>query len=127
MPNIASKSVENIRRAALSAVEQSKPAGIYFGTVTSISPLQVNIEQKLTLEAPQLILSSLVQNFTVEMTVDHMTEEAGGDEESTLVPHKHNYVGTKQFQVLLGLKKGEKVMLMRMQGGQKYVIMDRVR
>ena len=95
--------------------------------MTSISPLQVNIEQKLTLEAPQLILSSLVQNFTVEMTVDHMTEEAGGDEESTLVPHKHNYVGTKQFQVLLGLKKGEKVMLMRMQGGQKYVIMDRVR
>lgn len=120
LPNVASKSVENIRKAALSAVEQSKPVGMYFGTVTSVSPLKVSIEQKLTLEEPQLILGSLVQDFTVE--------EAGGEEgEEMLTPHRHNYAGTKQFRILLGLTKGEKVVLLRMQGGQMYMIMDRVR
>lgn len=37
-------------------IEDSKPAAVVFGTVISASPLKVNVEQKLTLEAIHLIL-----------------------------------------------------------------------
>ncbi|GHU85631.1 hypothetical protein FACS1894198_3830 [Clostridia bacterium] len=79
----------------------------------------MSIEQRLTLEASQLILSSLVRDFTVDMVVNHQTEET---EE-----HRHDYKGTKSFVVKLGLKENENVILIRAQGGQKFLILDRVR
>lgn len=128
MPNVASKSVENIKKAALAAVAASMPSGVYFGTVISESPLQISIEQKITLTKNQLILSSLVQDFDVKMTVDHTTEEtSGGSGVDAFSSHNHEYKGKKTFRVHLALKKDEKVMLLRMQGGQKYIVLDRIR
>ena len=106
MPNTAAKSVENIKRAAVEAVQSTMPSGVYFGTVISSSPLKISVEQKMTLDSNQLVLSTLVQDFTVSMTVDHVT---------------------KSFRVHLGLKAGEKVVLLREQGGQKYIVLDRIR
>ena len=40
--------------------------------------------------------------------------------------HTHNYVGKKKFVVHNGLKQGEKVILLRFQGGQKFLVLDRV-
>ena len=128
MPNAASKSVENIKRAALAAVAASMPSGVYFGTVTSASPLEISIEQKITLTKTQLVLSSLVQDFDVDMTVDHTTEaKSGGSSDASFASHSHEYKGKKTFKVHLALKKGEKVMLLRMQGGQRYIVLDRIR
>ena len=42
MPNM----VELIKKAALDAVKESKPTSIVFGTVISIEPLKINVEQK---------------------------------------------------------------------------------
>ena len=129
MPNnIASKSVENIKKAALDAVHASNPSGIYFGTVISPSPLKISVEQKMTLTEKQLVLTTLVQDFSVNMTVDHTTEnKSGGSGDSSFASHNHDYKGTKSFRVHLGLKAGEKVMLIRVQGGQKYIVLDRIR
>lgn len=128
MPNAASTSVENIKKAALQAVASTMPSGIYFGTVINSSPLKINVEQKLTLEQPQLILSTLVQDFTVNMTVDHQTEDkSGGSSDASFAAHNHDYKGTKSFRVHLELKNGEKVILLRVQGGQKFIVLDRVR
>ena len=128
MFNAAAKSVEIIKRAALEAVRASMPSGVYFGTVKSISPLEINVEQKMTLTSKQLILTTLVQDFDVNMTVDHQTEETGSNGDlSYLELHKHDYKGTKKFVVHFGLNPGEKVILLRVQGGQKFVVLDRVR
>ena len=128
MANVASQSVENIKKAALAAVAASMPAGVYFGTVINDSPLQISIEQKITLTKAQLILSSLVQDYEVEMTVDHTTEETrGGSGEDSFDSHSHEYKGKKKFKVHLALKKDERVMLLRMQGGQRYIVLDRIR
>lgn len=119
---------ESIKRIAVEAVKTQMPSGLYFGTVVSLSPLKINVEQKLTLEQPQLVLSTLVQDFTVNMTVDHKTEnKSGGSGDSSFASHNHDYKGTKAFRVHLGLKNGEKVMLLRVQGGQKFIVLDRVR
>ena len=140
-----SKLHSTIKQIALNAVDASKPSGIFFGTVLSASPLQIQLDQKLTLGAEFLILSSLVQDFTVSMTVDHQTniesehthqyydsdtgQGASGSTTRTSDPttHLHGYSGTKAFSVHLGLKAGEKVILMRIQGGQQFLVLDRVR
>lgn len=124
MTNIA----DAIKQTALGAVASTMPSGVYFGTVTSVSPVKVQLESKITLDAKHLILTTLVQDFDVDMTVDHMTEEkAGGQGDAMYESHAHAYTGRKTFTVHLGLKSGEKVMLIRVQGGQRYIILDRVR
>ena len=133
-----SKLHDSIKNIALNALEASKPSGIFFGTVVSASPLKIQVEQKMTLGSEFLVLSTLVQDFTVTMTVDHQTEAetehthvvhdtytGGGSSDPT--SHLHEYKGTKSFRVHLGLKQGEKVILLRVQGGQQFIVLDRVR
>lgn len=40
--------------------------------------------------------------------------------------HLHNIAGRKRMRVYNGLHKGEKVVLLRMRGGQKYLVLDRI-
>lgn len=124
MPNLN----EVLKQLALETFEASNPSGIYFGTVISPSPLKISVEQKMTLTEKQLVLTTLVQDFSVNMTVDHKTEnKSGGSGDSAFSSHNHDYKGTKSFKVHLGLKAGEKVILIRVQGGQKYIVLDRIR
>ncbi len=55
--------VETLKRAAIEAVDAKKPVCIYFGKVISASPLQINVEQKMTLGEKQLVLSRNVTDF----------------------------------------------------------------
>ena len=55
MPD-ASELIRAIKKAALDAVNERKPADLCFGTVTNTAPLQILVEQKLTLGAEQLVL-----------------------------------------------------------------------
>lgn len=115
-------------KIALDAMNNSMPSAILFGTVVSTSPLKINIEQKMTLESSDLVLTSLVSNFNVDMSMEHRTENtSGGSGDASFESHNHEYKGKKQFTVHLGLNKGEKVILLRVQGGQKFIVLDRVR
>ena len=119
--------LENVKRAALEAVNAAKPFAFVLGKVTSVSPLKVQVDQKLELTAAQLILTNAVRDYTVYMTVDHQTEStAGGSGDASFASHKHAYKGKKAFKVHLGLKAGEQVLLLRTDGGQKFIIIDRV-
>lgn len=116
-----------IQQAAKEAVYKTAPCEIRYGTVLSTSPLQIQIEQKLTLGAKQLILSRNVTDYTVMMAVDHKTEDkAGGSNESAFALHNHDYKGAKAFLAHNALKIGEKVILLRVQGGHKFVVLDRL-
>lgn len=116
-----------IKQAGMEAIEASKPVKILFGEVTAVKPLQIMVEQKLPLSEDFLILTNAVKDHWIEMTVDHMTENAsGGSGDSAYAAHKHQYVGRKRFLVHNDLIVGEHVMLMAMQGGQKFVVVDRV-
>jgi len=124
MPNM----LETIKQVAVEAVKASNPVAIIFGKVTQESPLKINIEQRLTLDAEHLILSSLVQDFSVDVTLDHSTDAtSGGTGESSFSSHSHTVAGKKTMVFHFGLKVGETVMLLQIQGGQKFLILDRVR
>lgn len=77
-----------VKKAAVDAVNAEKPAAVCFGKVVGTSPLEISVEQKMTLGAAQLILTNTVKDDT--------------------------------------LLAGDGVCLLRMQGGQKYVVVDKL-
>ena len=146
--------VRLIKKAALDAVEASKPCNLVFGTVTSTSPLKISVEQKLTLTSAQLVLSRNVTDYKVKIDIDSETE-SGGDVDLThshsysgttgsssshshsysgttedgggiSVAHTHKFVGTKEITIKNALVVGDEVIMIRTQGGQKYIVVDRV-
>ncbi len=118
--------VRSVKQAALDAVKAAGPMAVCFGVVVSASPLKIQVDQKKTLTAAQLILTSLVRDSTVEMTVDHQTEtESGSSGDASFAAHQHAYKGRKSFRVHLALRAGEQVILLRCDGGQKYIVLDR--
>jgi len=127
--------VRAVKKAAVEAVRAENPMGVCHGTVTGLSPLEITTDQKLILGERQLILTNAVRDYTVEMTVDHVTEVIShghsvtdtytGGGTAQPVDHSHPYKGRKSFRVHLGLKMGEKVILVRCDGGQQFVVLDR--
>lgn len=118
--------VKAVKQAAVEAVQASGPMGMCFGTVISASPLKIQVDQKKTLTEAQLMLTNNVRDFTVEMTVDHQTENtSGGSGDASFASHNHAYKGRKSYRVHLALKTGEKVILLRCDGGQKFLVLDR--
>ncbi|WP_405761576.1 DUF2577 domain-containing protein [Anaerovibrio slackiae] len=119
--------VKAVKRAAVDAVMAQKPMAFCLGEVVSASPLKISVDQKMTLTAAQLILTNAVRDYVVYMTVDHSTDStSGGSGDSSFASHSHKYTGKKKYTVHLGLKKGEKVILLRCDGGQKFIVFDRV-
>ena len=114
-----------IKKAAVEAVEAGKPAALLFGKVTSSSPLKVNVEQKMTLTKEQLILTRNVTDYKTEVTVDWKSEDVN-DESSEVTPHSHDITGKKEVTIHNSLSVGDDVVLLRMQGGQKFLIIDKV-
>ena len=94
-----------IQKASIAAVENIKPVNIVFGKIDSTSPLSVNVENKLTLSNEQLIMRDIFKVYELKCEVD-------------------GKVGVAKLD--LKLKPGDDVILFRMQGGQKYLILDRV-
>lgn len=127
MSHNANTLVKAVKIAAQEAVRAAMPMQMCLGEVTSVSPLKIKVDQKLTLTEAQLLLTNAVRDYTVQMTVDHLTEsESGGSGDAAFSSHTHAYKGRKKFKVHLGLKAGEKVILLRCDGGQKYIVFDRV-
>lgn len=114
--------LEAVKQAAIGAVLASKPFSLAFGLVTSTAPLKIRLDQRLELTAAQLVLTSSVRNHTAEMTVEHETEEA----QVQGTGHRHAYKGKKTFTVHGALRAGEHVLLLRADGGQKYIVLDRM-
>lgn len=112
---------EQIKKVAMDAVYQSEPSTFVFGTVISASPLKIQIDQKMLLTKEFLVLTKNVVNYEVEVEVDWETEE-----ETCTVGHKHKLIGKKKMKIFNALKVQDKVILIKQQGGQKYLVLDKV-
>lgn len=97
--------VKLIKKAAVEAYEASKPVQICFGKVTKASPLEIIVDQKLTLGKSQLVLTRNVTDFEAEITID------GEKKKATF----HNK-----------LQVGDEAILLRQQGGQKYIVEGKI-
>lgn len=132
-----------IKKLALDAVHTSQPMQCLFGTVTSIEPLRIKIDDYEYLQEDDLILSNLVKDHSVDITVsmqtvddnylipDHTHGNGNNGNPTSTTPdfnttHHHDIKGKKKITFHYDLKNGEKVVLLRVQGGQKYFVVDRI-
>ncbi|MFA9376222.1 MAG: DUF2577 domain-containing protein [Lachnotalea sp.] len=113
---------EQIKKVAMDAVNESEPSTFVYGTVTSANPLSIQVEQKLSLTKEFLVLTNNVIDYEVDIEVDWQTED-----ETCSVSHKHDIKGKKKIKILNALKTDEKVILIKQQGGQKYLILDKIK
>lgn len=140
MPNL----VELIQEIAKNTNESGSPTSVLFGTVISTSPLKILVEQKLELTEEFLILTKNVKDYTVNVTVEWDTENKNLNDNQTItntvdgsinvsieqkninLTHKHSISGTKSITIHNALVTGDKVILIQQQGGQKFVVLDKV-
>lgn len=101
MPNL----VDLIKQAAIEANEAGSPSTFVYGVVISPDPvmIQVDGDSKLTLSREFVVIP---EQFT-----DHEVEVLDGDK--------------RKIRILNALKADEKVVLIRQQGGQKYLVVGR--
>ena len=127
--------VRLVKQAAVEAVQADAPMAICYGIVISTTPLKIQVDQKKILGEAQLILTDNVRDFNVVLSTiegegksegPHYTEdESGGGGYAEFAAHRHKYQGRKKWRVHNALEVGEKVILLRCDGGQKYVVLDR--
>jgi hypothetical protein len=65
---------EVIKKMAVGANDANAPTSVLFGTVTSVEPLEITVEQKLKLTEEFLVLTKNVKDYTVNVTMDWNTE-----------------------------------------------------
>ena len=116
-----------IKKAAKDTVEASQPTDFCFGKVTSTSPLNIRVDEKLILTPAQLVLTRNVTDFKTKITIDWNTEnESGGSGETAFDSHNHSIKGMKEITVHNSLAVNDRVVLLQKKGGQKYLVIDRV-
>lgn len=105
--------IDLIKSVAVKAVEATNPVHVLFGTVTAENPLEIEIHQKLKLTEEFLVITERVTRYEVNL--------------------EHDHGGVKALAGMLtdtpirtGLKKGDKVVLLRVQGGQQFIVLDKV-
>ena len=97
--------LETIKTASIDAINASKPVEIVFGIVLSVNPLKINLEQKFTLSESFLIVPEDFTDRKINIVID--------DEE-------------KENKNKNALKVDDKLILARLQGGQKYLVLSRL-
>lgn len=99
--------IKSIKKAAGEAVEASKPVALCFGKVTSAAPLGILVDQKLPITAKQIIMTRNVTDFETGTSSREKAEKTG------IIIHNQ-------------LAVGDEVILLRVQGGQKFVVLDKI-
>lgn len=100
--------IKSIKKAAGEAVEASKPVALCFGKVTSAVPLGILVDQKLPITAKQVVMTRNVTDFET----DTSSREKAGEKTGIVI---HNQLAV-----------GDEVILLRVQGGQKFVVLDKI-
>lgn len=134
--------IELIKRASLDAMNNAQMCDLRYGTVVSTSPLKVQITNVMTIPSSLLIVPQHLTNYKVECTITQPSQDVSGttekstelmDEEEPISKHTHEFSITMGEQtskstvtIHNALKIGDKVALLRKQGGQSYFILDRI-
>ena len=98
-----------ITKAVKQTVEGMKPAEVVSGTVQSVAPLRIFVDQKKILDGDFCHLTRAVRDYRTEIE----WEEDG-------------LRRTRTVTVKNGLNAGDRVRMLRYNGGQDFLILDRM-
>jgi len=152
MSGISENLSELIKSIAVKAIASQKPTSVLYGTVISIKPLQIKISDTLILTEEFIVVPKSFTDYSVNIEINCSTETAQTNTSHTHEinysdnlsdtevvnkntssesgsfdnSHNHNIKGTKTITFYNALKLKDKVILLQVQGGQEFVIMDKV-
>ena len=119
--------VSTLQKLVAQTNNAMKPTDYCLGVVETVAPLSIRIDQKDILTEEFLILTDLVRDFSVDITVSHTTENrAGGGGYAEFASHNHDYTGRKKIIVHNGLSVGESVILIQQAVGQEFIVLSRL-
>ena len=119
--------LQTIKRAAVEAVEASNPVAVLVGTVVSASPLKISLNQKLTLTEQFLVVPQSLTDYKTKIEFAEKTQAAIVELNNVSYDGRITFSKTiHEITVFNGLKTGDKVLLLKMQGGQKYLVIEKV-
>lgn len=90
-----------IKKASLGAVGSTNPVAFSYGMVIGTTPLQIQVDQKFILSGAALVLPESVIESKLKWD-------------------------DREIVLRRGLESGDRVLMVRMQGGQSYVVLDRL-
>lgn len=99
------------------------------GTVSKESPLEIKINERITLPNSMILLTEVVIEKKLNLSHFHEVQDSTEIEDN----HKHNIsLDTKTstdttITIQEGLKEGEKVLLLSVAAGQKFVVISKLR
>lgn len=99
------------------------------GTVSKESPLEIKINERITLPNSMILLTEVVIEKKLNLSHFHQIQDSTKIEDD----HKHDIsLDTKTstdttITIQEGLKEGEKVLLLSVAAGQKFVVISKLR
>lgn len=117
--------LETIKMAGLDAIDAANPVAIFFGTVIRVEPLEINVEERFTLTEPFLILTDGIQRRIERFDLTHRHDYQESEEENQL-KQTESALGELNITIKHGLMLNDRVILLRIQGGQQFVVLDKV-
>lgn len=122
--------IDIIKKAGVDAVGANNPVNVLFGEVLNIdftqekvtknnltyyitkniNTLTIKVDQKLILQREFFIVPESVTRYEVDLKHTHGSSSNALD----------------KMIIRDGLEKGDKVLLLRVQGGQQYIVLDKV-
>lgn len=106
--------VEMIQGVARQAMGEVSPMQVLYGTVTSASPLKIQVKDGLEVGASFLVLSALVRPFVTDVFTHRHTVDGKQTDEQL-----------QEVEVWRGLRSGDKVRLLCSSDKQVYYVLDR--
>ncbi|MNU85105.1 hypothetical protein D3C71_748430 [compost metagenome] len=104
-----------IKQLSANQFEASNPLALRFGKVTKVNPLEVNVDQRFSLTEDFLIVPEQLTRYELDLKHKHGTS---GESTKDALPDK--------IVIREGLKPGDNVLMLRMQGGSQYILLDKV-
>ena len=123
---MSNRLLEALKKNALDAYQQTNPAAVIYGVVISAKPVEIQVSTKLTLSEEFLILTRNVKKYKVKADAQYQgdgTIEIEGIDQTGL---KELTAEEIEITVHNELEEGDKVILLQVQGGQEYVVLDKI-
>lgn len=138
--------VDMMKEISLGAGSSLVPVNLFPGTITSVNPLEIYVHPKLTLKKDFIVISESLMRHRRTVTfksavnirlgstaIDGVTESGGGpahthgyDTMTLNAVHNDFAIDSAVIEFEDELKVDDQVMLIRMQGGQRFYVVDRV-
>lgn len=119
-----------IKEFSMGAYDASNPTSLKYGTVTKTDPLEITITSTFKLPRELIIVPQHLTDWEVDITTTGYgwvtDNKSGGSGDPAFASHNHGINQTRRtVMVHNALKVGDRVALIREQGGRKFMVFDR--